>query len=110
MVLDWILNGGLIALLLGIVIFFIKKWIDEVDKISINLTEITNGMNDNINSMKTLIAVMEANIENQNEVIEKQFVDNQKWLAEHEETIKIHTDRLSKLEVFCKIKHNDKKD
>jgi hypothetical protein len=97
---------GLIALLIGIVGFLIKRS-DDAQTVQLNKIEsVVNTVKETADNLKTIVEVVKARQLGDGEVCKERHQDNLVRITELEETVIDHSNRITAVESKCKI-HKD---
>ena len=104
---------SLLALVFGGFLFWVKRWIDKIDK---DMNEIKNTyerkigesidrftviaekLETGINSLNTAVEVFKTETQSKSGELERRINGKQKWLEKHNEELKDHEKRISKIE------------
>lgn len=63
-------------------------------------------MAENVNNMKTVVEVFRNQVNIKNVEFDRRMYDNNEWIQEHENELKDHSNRLTRIESYCKYRHN----
>lgn len=67
-------------------------------------------MAENVNNMKTVVEVFKEQVTIKNIEFDRRIESNEEWIQDHENELKQHSTRITKLESFCRFKHSKDKE
>ncbi len=132
--LNLIVSSGVSATMLGVVVFWLKRYIKEVDdkmnklensdkenkkdikenrdvidnrlaKIMGDFQDGVNGIRDAVNEMRELVAVVKTQHGEQISAMKDRLNDHEDWLEQTDKIIDMHGNRITAVETKCKMKY-----
>lgn len=67
-------------------------------------------MAENVNNMKTVVEVFKEQVTIKNIEFDRRIEENADWVEDHENELKQHSTRITKLESYCRFKHSKDKE